>query len=282
MEKKALSFYDTSRYKLILSIVVSIFFYLFIIFFLPFGVDNYNPNHEYTTEFLLEIFYFIIPLFFALLLNEFVLRPLFFRNASLKKVIVWSVWTLLFLDSLIFFTYNFLGNWHDFYLSSYLGFLRDVSVVLLFPMVGVFFFFKYQSIQNQMEYILTAKEDITGMDQLIEFKGSGSKDQITLSASNFLFGKAQDNYVELFYEEQNQMKKFLMRATLGNLISSINNKAIIRSHRSYIVNLHHVKTIKGGNRDIALYLDPFNSQVPVSKSFKNAVLEKLQNLKNFD
>ncbi|MGX1927781.1 LytTR family transcriptional regulator DNA-binding domain-containing protein [Flagellimonas sp. 2504JD4-2] len=281
MDKNDLSFYDTSKYKLVLSVVTCIFFYGFIIFFLPFGVDNYNPNHEYTSEFLLEMFYFFIPLFLFLLGNEFGLRPLFFKQATIKKVIGWSIWTMVLLASVMFFTYNYLGNWHDFLLKSYFGFLRDVSVVLLFPIVGTFFFFRYRSLQNQMEHILTNKEDYVDAGQLIEFKGVGSKDQITLSASSFLYGKAQDNYVELIYLEQDQLKKFLMRSPLGNLVSSINNTAIVRSHRSYMVNLLHVKSIKGGNQDLMLYLDPFDAAVPVSKSFKSTVLENLRSLKNF-
>ncbi len=260
---------------------IAVFFYCFIVFFLPFGVDNYNPNHEYTLSFLLEFIYFLIPLSLFLLLNEFLLRPLFFKKATLKKVILWSVWTLVLLSTIIFFTYNYLGNWHDFFLTSYFGFLRDVSAVLLFPMVGTFFFFKFRSLQNQMEHILTTKEEYVDSGQLILFKGMGSKDQITLSASSFLYGKAQDNYVELVYLEQQQLKKFLMRSPLGNLVSSINNMAIVRCHRSYMVNLLHVKSIKGGNQDLTLHLDPSNATVPISKSFKSAVLKNLRSLKNF-
>lgn len=281
MDNNDLAFYNTPKYKLSLCLVTAVFFYGFIIFFLPFGVDNYNPNHEYTFKFLLEIFYFLIPLFAFLALNEFVLRPLFFKQASLKKVVLWSIWTLSLLATVIFLTYNYLGNWHDFLLSSYLGFLRDVSMVLLFPMIGTFFFFRFRSLQNQMEHILTTKEEFVDTGQLIQFKGVGSKDQITLSSSNFLYGRAQDNYVELVYLEQGQLKKFLMRTTLGNLVSSVNNMAIVRCHRSYMVNLLHVNSIKGGNQDIILYLAPFDSSVPVSKSFKSEVINNLRSLKNF-
>ena len=281
MDKNDLTFYNTLKYKLCLCLVTAIFFYGFIIFFLPFGVDNYNPNHEYSFKFLLEIFYFLIPLFAFLALNEFVLRPLFFKKASLKKIVLWSVWTLFLLATVIFFTYNYLGNWHDFLFSSYLGFLRDVSVVLLFPMIGTFFFFQFRSLQNQMEHILTTKAEFADNGQLIQFKGVGSKDQITLSASSFLYGRAQDNYVELVYLEQDQLKKFLIRSTSSNLVSSINSMAIVRCHRSYMVNLMHVNSIKGGNQDITLYLAPFDSPIPVSKSFKSQVLNNLRSLKNF-
>ena len=281
MKKKNFSFYDTIKYKIILSFSISIFFYCFIIFFLPFGVNNYNPNHQYTFVFFLEIFYFFVPILCFSLLNEVILRPIIFKEVSFNKIILWSIWTLFLLSTVVFITYNILGNWHNFKLSSYLEFLIQVPVVLLFPIVGVFFFFKYRSLQYQIDYILTTKEKFLDENQLIEFKGQGSKDQITLSLVNFLYGKSQDNYVELYYLEKEQLKKFLIRSPLSNLSKSINNLVIVRCHRSYIVNLLQVTAVKGGNHEITLNIDPFDSTIPVSKSCQDSTLETLHKIKNF-
>lgn len=275
------SFYDTLRYKLSLSFSLAIFFYLFIIFFLPFGVDNYNPNHEYSFPFLLEIFFFFLPLLAFSLLNEIVLRPVIFKRSSYKKIIGWSIWTLFFLTTVIFITYNFLGNWHDFNVNSYLEFLIQVPVVLLFPLAGTFFFFKYKSLQDQIDHILTTKEGFLDEGQLVEFKGQGSKDQITLSLANFLYGNSQDNYVELHYIEKEQLRKFLMRSSLSNLLKSINNPVIVRCHRSYFVNLSHVSAVKGTSHDMTLTITPFDISIPVSKSYQKTTLEILHEIKNF-
>ncbi|WP_224488755.1 LytTR family DNA-binding domain-containing protein [Robertkochia flava] len=279
MENYDLSFYDSKAYKLTLSVVMAIFFYAFIVFFLPFGVDNYDPNHDYDIYFFREIFYFFLVLILCSLANEFLLRPLFFTKASLKRIVLWSLWTLLFLDTAIFFTYNFLGNWHDLRFSSYQGFLRDVSAVLIFPMTGVFFFFRYRSLQTRMEHILTEKDSAVNPDRLLHFKGAGNKDEITLASSRFLYGRAQDNYVELFYLEQGNEYKFVMRGSLSKLVTQINDPAICRCHRSYLINLDHVTGIKGSKLDTTLVLDPFDTMVPVSKTYREPLLKKLQELK---
>jgi len=281
MKNNNFSFYDTSKYKISLSFSLSIFFYFFIIFFLPFGVGNYNPNHQYTLGFFLEIFLFFVPLLAFSLFNEFLLRPLILKKTSFKKIIIWNIWVLFLLSTVLFITYNILGNWHDFKLNSYIEFLIQVSVVLLFPLVGVFFFFRYRSLQCQIEHILTTKEIFLGENQLIEFKGQGSKDQITLSLINFLYGKSQDNYVELYYLEKEQLKKFLIRSPISNLSKSINNLVIVRCHRSYIVNLLQVTAVKGGNHEITLNIDSFDSIIPVSKSYQDSTLETLHKIKNF-
>ena len=281
MKNSDFSFYASRGYRLSLCITTSVFFYFFIVYFLPFGVDNYNPDHQYTLAFFREIFYFFAGLLGVLLLNEFVLRPYILKGSSSRHIILWSIWTLFLSSSSIFYIYNFLGNWHDYTLSSYFEFLVNVSIVLLFPMVGTFFFFRYRSLQRRIEHILTTKEDYVDSKELITFKGKGSKDQIVLSSDSFLYGRAQDNYVELYYLEQDQLKKFLIRSTLRSLVQSVDATTISRCHRSYIVNLLHIKALKGGNQDITVYLHPLDTQIPVSRSYKEAVLTKLHGLKNF-
>jgi len=282
MKKHSFLFYNTLKYKFGLSLSISIFFFFFIIFFLPFGVDNYNPNHQYTFDFFLEIFYFFVPLLAFSLLNELILRPIVFKEATSKKIILWSIWTLFHLSTIIFVTYNFLGNWHNFTLSSYLEFLIQVPVVLLFPIVGAFFFFRFRSLQRQIEHILTTKEKVLDKNLLIEFRGQGSKDQIILSLVNILYGKSQDNYVELYYLENEQLKKFLIRSPLSKLSKSINNSVIVRCHRSYMVNLLQVTAVKGGNNEMSLNIDHFDATIPVSKSYQDSTLENLHKIKNFE
>ena len=275
------SFYNTLKYKLTLCVSTSVFFYLFLLFFLPFGVDNYNANHEYTASFLLDLFVFFSVVLIFSLLNEFVLRRFIVKNTSLKTIMFWNLWTFYLLASVVFLAYNFQGNWHDFVFKSYLEFLINVPMVIIFPVVGTFFYFKYRSLQYQMEHILTSKEEFIDTNQLIHFKGEGNKDQITLSISSFLYGEAQDNYVELHYVEQNKLKKFLIRSSLNNLTKSIDNTIIVRCHRSYMVNLLHVKSIKYLNKVTILSLSPFDSLIRVSKSYKDVVLDKLHTIKNF-
>ncbi|WP_224484748.1 LytTR family DNA-binding domain-containing protein [Robertkochia aurantiaca] len=276
MKKNDLSFFSSKAYKLTLCFSLAIFFYLFIVFFLPFGVDNYDPDHKYTTEFLLEMLYFFIILLLTCAANEFLLKPLIIRSNSPKNVILWSLWTLFFLSTAVYFTYNFLGNWHDFHLSSYFEFLRDCPAVLIFPLIAVFFFFRYRSLQDRVNYILKEQHNYKDSERLLTFIGSGSKDRISLAASRFLYGRAQNNYIELFYIEKNEKQKFVIRATLGQLVTSLNDPAIRRCHRSFMVNLEQVRTIKGNHQNMRLILAPFDSEVPVSPSYTADIMSLLK------
>ena len=152
---------------------------------------------------------------------------------------------------------------------------------MIFPTVGTFFYLRYQSLRRQIDHILTSNEGEFDTRHLITFSGQGSKDRISMSFNNFLYGRAQDNYVALYYLEQQSVKKFLMRASLGKLVVSVNHPAIIRSHRSYMVNLFHVMAVKGSYQDLKLYLEPLEVAIPISNSYKEQALEQLKKIKNF-
>lgn len=275
-----LSFYNSKKYKLTLCLSTALFFFLFLMFFLPFGVSNYNPRHQYTAQFLLMMLIFSGVTFSFSAFNEFVLRPLIFRSVNYKRIVLWSIWTFVLLGIANFFTYNILGNWHDFRFRSALEFIVNCSSVLVFPTVGTFFYFRFQALQQQVNHVLTNIDTRFDPNQLITFSGQGNNDRIALSLAAFQYARAQDNYVELYYLEQEKLAKFLIRASMVSLAESIANRAIVRCHRSYIVNLYHVKSVIGSS-ELKLYLDPFDTVIPVSKSYRDNIMSELRAVKNF-
>jgi len=229
-------------------------------------VDNYNPAHTYTFEFLLEIFHFFMVILVFSLINEFLIKRILRNEVKIITVVGWSLWTFLLLSTIIFYIYNYLGNWHDYHLKSYLEFIVNCTGVLIFPTIGVFFYFRHQSLKTHIDPILTSKNVAMNDGQLITFEGQGSNDRIILSLNSFLYGQAQDNYVALYYQEKHSIQKFLIRSSLSRLIDSIDHPAIIRNHRSYMVNLFHITAVKGGSSELKLHLKEIKDVLPVSKS----------------
>lgn len=275
MNKPDLGFYDTRRYKLTLCVWLSVFFFVFLIYFQPFGVNNNDPKLEIDLLFLFAMSVFACTTFLFSLINEFVLRTFFIKNPTQAVIVCWSCWTLLLLSVVNYHVYNILGGWHDYNFLSALEFIANCSSVLIFPIVGTFFYFKYQSLRQQVHIIQDDARRAFDPNQLIRFSGQGSNDQIMLSISSFQYARAQDNYVELFYLEGGSMAKSLVRISLSNLAESISHGAVARCHRSYLVNLFHVRSVKGGN-DLRLYLSPFDTVIPVSKSYRDHIMNTLK------
>ena len=281
MDSQDLSFYLSVRYRLVLSLMLGLFLYLFLMAFLPFGVSNYNPHHQYTLRFLAELSIFGGVTAASSLFNEFVLKPLAIRRATTLGVLLWSAWTCLFLSQVLFLTYNLVGNWHDFHFESAVGFVFQVSGVLVFPLTGTFFWFRHQDLRRQIEKLLKKINAEVDPEQLLSFTGQGSSDRIVLRLADFLYAKSQDNYVELNFLQNGKVSHLLIRTTLMGLAESQPSEAVVRCHRSYLVNLFQVQAVLGGGNDLRLQLRNLDEPLPVSRTFNTDIMQALRQVRSF-
>lgn len=281
MGDEDLRFYDSTRYRLTLSVILGLFLYLFLLAFLPFGVSNYDPNHQYTLDFITEISVFGgVTAIFALV-NEFGIRPLVFRTATPRRVLLWSAWTCVFLSQVIFLTYNHVAGWHDLRLSSAIEFVFQVTGVLVFPLAGTFFWFRHQDLRRHLEKVLKKINAEVDPEHLLTFTGQGSGERIVLRLADFLYARSQDNYVELNFLRNGRVNQLLIRTTLTGLSDSLASDSIVRSHRSYLVNLYQVRAVQGGGSDIRLHLRHLDEPLPVSKTFNTDIMRALKKVHSF-
>jgi len=274
------SFFNTRKYKWANTTTLGVFLYLFIAVFLPFGVSNYNPNHTYTLEFLGMLSSFMVATSIVAGLNEFFLKPLLVKSLSTINIIAWSVWLIFVLGLTNYFLYNYLGEWHDFSWTSALDFVLNMGSVLIFPITGLFFYFRYTSLKFQFEQVLINRDTAVDHKALLFFQGQGNNEHISIALEDFLYAKSQDNYVELFYVANQSIQKALVRATMSTVLAGVNSKWIARCHRSYMINLFNVRSIKGGSQT-KLHLNHISQPIPVSASFKSDLLNMLKQTKSF-
>ncbi|GAA4271532.1 hypothetical protein GCM10022258_08260 [Aquimarina gracilis] len=109
--------------------------------------------------------------------------------------------------------------------------------------------------------------------QLINIESNNCKDSIILSLDALLYVKAQDNYVDIYYLKDNQVKKQLLRVTMKALALKLKEKAIIRCHRSYLVNMNKVIKIDNNGYQMQLLLSNIKNPIPISRSYINSVKE---------
>jgi len=256
-------------YRLVQSVSTAVFFVLFLLVFLPFGVSNYNPEHEYTLEFLLAMSLFGLSTGVTVLASEFLLKPKIPGPVvTLRGVILWSAWTCLAAGLANYLLYNVMGEWHDLGLLSAVLFVANCTAVLIFPLLGTFFFFRYRDLQSNFEAVLDSGGTGIDSDQLVTFAGPGSGDRIVLRLNDFLYGQAQDNYVAL--------RQHLLRATLTSLAKDTAGMGIERCHRSYLVNLGRITCVRGSGSSLYLSVEGVPEQIPISRSYRERVLAGLR------
>lgn len=97
-------------------------------------------------------------------------------------------------------------------------------------------------------------------------------DDFKLDVNSFLFAMANGNYIELYLKEEKN-NKLLKRITLKELESILKPfPNIIKTHRSYLINLQHVNSVVGNAQGYKLKLNNYDEKLPVSRNM----------IKNFD
>ncbi|WP_029906765.1 LytTR family DNA-binding domain-containing protein [Prevotella sp. 10(H)] len=103
-----------------------------------------------------------------------------------------------------------------------------------------------------------------------------TKDKFVLSFNCFLYGEAQRNYVTVFYIKDDKVERTLLRTTLSHIAEALQQyPQIIRCHRSFIVNLSHVRELYGNSRTCSLKFHKNDIQIPVARSYIKDIKEIL-------
>ena len=273
-----LAFLRSTRYQLTVAITTAVFFTLFLLVFLPFGVNNYDPNHHYTGEFLLAMSSMGLSTGLVTALNEFALARRLPRPTGWSSVIGWWLWLCLCIGAANFLLYNWWGSWHDLHWASAGEFILDCAAILIFPLVGCFLHFRHRALHQRFVSELALEQRAMDPEQLLTFSGTGASDHIVLRLKDFLHAKAQDNYVELRFVVGDAAQTHLLRATLANLAEQLQDAGIVRCHRSFLVNLRRVVAVRGSGTRLTLMLDQNGESVPVSRSFAEGTLAALKEI----
>ncbi len=100
----------------------------------------------------------------------------------------------------------------------------------------------------------------------IKIESNLKDDDLIIDIDNLLFAKAEGNYVE-FYIKKDTINRIVKRTTMKDLeitLSEFSN--ILKTHRSYLVNLFHVEHVTGNAQGYKLNLKNYDELIPVSRN----------------
>jgi DNA-binding LytR/AlgR family response regulator len=130
-------------------------------------------------------------------------------------------------------------------------------------------------IKNAQENIRHLVEKKTVFESLIHFESEYKKDKLSILPDSLILIKAADNYIEVFYHSKEGIKSQLIRSTLikaGEQVSEYD--FIFRCHRTFIVNIHHIKEIEGNSQGYRLYFEGIDFPALVSQRYIPVFKEK--------
>ena len=117
------------------------------------------------------------------------------------------------------------------------------------------------------------------VDDTITLNDENGKPRLTIKSGGILYVGANDNYVNVYYLDNDKVGYTMLRNNLKTLEKQLDAYGIVRCHRSYMVNLHRVTIISREKDGMYTTLDSNAvSRIPISKSYSEEVMRRFSEM----
>ncbi len=199
------------------------------------------------------------------------------KDWKVKHELILLLTILLLIGVVQFLIRDFIYNKDDNWSLRYL--FEEVRNTLL---VGGLFIFIITSLNIERlksnynkrahKIKIDEKEEINEREE-IQITTQVKSDDFVLNINDFNFAKSDKNYVEIYLQNSDILIK---RMTIRSLETQLfNYNFILKTHRSFIVNLRSIIDIKGNAQGYKLSLKNSDAKIPVSRNQLTLFEEKM-------
>jgi hypothetical protein len=258
------------KFGLFLSIVFGIF--LFVLFFQPFTIEQFDFNNR-----LLFVGGIAAIIFTAMVLIRVIFVRLFEKYEHkypeyelpgyFGSFLIWIISTVA-----LAFYLRFVGNVEITFYSMF-----KIALISLAPPTILRVYDNFIELKQENKWLKKEKQHAEKMvekyqedyqNQSIEFISDNNTENLNLLIKDVAFIKSADNYVEIVYKEDDTFKKRLIRNTLKNIELQIKPFANFnRCHRTSIVNTHFIEKLRKNYNNHWLTIKGYDEEIPVSRQY---------------
>ncbi|WP_422859137.1 LytTR family transcriptional regulator DNA-binding domain-containing protein [Flagellimonas sp. S174] len=264
---KAIPFNSSYKNQLLIALVLGCILALIMIFLGPFDTDRFESSYKYP---ILAGFGVLLSLFYLIhsRLETWWYRHLNTRWTIKHEMAAFISFVITVSIPIHFYNQVFLN---DFFIQDYgvneyiehgLWFFRSSIIPIMLVMLPFFIYFRNKF--GKLHVPESLKE--------IELVGANRGERIKIQKHKLLFVKSSENYVEIFYEEDNSVQHTIFRNTL----TAINEQVpfLRHCHRSYLVNTSSIKQIKGNSQNAKINFG-YDLEIPLSNTYYKNVKSSL-------
>jgi len=151
--------------------------------------------------------------------------------------------------------YSFINEWLTSFRYTFLILALPYSFSLLLVVV---LFPKKKRLHNDVPQ--------TQVD-LFHFADEREQIKLSIKRKNVLYIESTDNYITIFYREEENIKHELIRNSLKHIEAEFIDKGLVRCHRSFVVNIENVESLKKEGRGYKIKLKNIDQPIPVSRGY---------------
>lgn len=278
------------------SLVSCIIVFLILVLFQPFGISSIE-HHKYAVL----LGYMVVTGMF-LCIPVYLLPLLFPRFYDDKR---WTVGRQIINQFLIFF-FIAIGLWlysdrvfeWGLRWDIFCSFLIASIVVGIFPSVFFIMLNRNRLLAMHLREAVEMNEHLRKLDGTfsglqeekeeneeegrtrIVFSG-GTKESFEIPAGDLLYVEADGNYVKIAYLKEERCVQKLLRATMKQAEEATATfSSIVKCHRAFLINLHHVSKVSGNSQGYRLSLSGSEEEIPVSRAYSKEVKSLIESMSN--
>ena len=265
-------FVSNTTDKVLLSLFLGSFIYIFLMLFQPFGImkiESYKP--------IFVLGYGVITSITVLL--NFFLHPLFYPNFNKVKWNVGKTFTYSLINILSISIFNWvytatigkeIMEQHSLLMFIFITLsVGSIPSLFLILLLERFLDIRNKREANELTSHLSEDPKVAPIEIVIQ------KNKLSIYLANLLCIKAEGNYVEIHYLKDDIVKKELIRSSLSKMKIQLKDYHQIKHcHRSFIVNTQHLIKVTGNARNFNLHLKHLGFSIPVSRSFPIHTIKK--------
>jgi len=277
--KKNIPRYITDKNKLpLLLIFIFVFSLLFLLIYTPFNSTTWYEKAPKGS--LHYFFYILLPIVCGIVVLA-VSRYVMFLYNTKRNITYWrfAIWILL--EILVMaLIYSGVNKWFLSDERSWLELFKRSSIyiglILLIPYALSILYLALEE-KNGIIRNLKARHLRKGRSlvdpHLIHFNDDKGIRRLSVRFENLIYLEGADNYTNVYYINKGKVIKFMYRNSLKNAEDMFKNSALIRCHRSYIINVDKVAVLRRDKDGLFVEIDlPDIPNIPVSKTYSEKIL----------
>lgn len=262
---------NTKVSALLHSILIPLLDFLFVIIYNPFGVNDLlsigRLSFISNLAIIMSIIFGCTALSRTLMLTvgaKVTEQNRFYAAWCLAEIVLSSLFTAMYITLMI-------GG-----RVSYFEVARTTSGIMFG--ISVFpYAFLFLSMDYYARYKASEEESSRDKASLIRFYDEYHKLKFIIASTAIVYIKSEDNYVQIYYMDQQKMKRQILRSSMRALESSLAKHGLVRCHRSFIINPEYIQVLhKDGNGALVAELNRDGVEgIPVSRKYQEEITKLL-------
>lgn len=272
---------EDNRIKIVLSVGLPLFILFFLWIFGPFGLVLFDDLVRFKLISVISIAGAII-----IAIHVFLIQNIIIKNYTIGTTTAWIIWITFLIGLNNFFIYELFFDKSHFHWKGLPFMLYQTFLIGLLPYLFIFVLYNTYYLRKRIRTINQINSKLTNYQNKIQTKqvllslaSTNLREVVTIDSNSLLYIASADNYVDLNWVENGQIKKMMIRNTLAEAEKEIKKQVfhIQRCHNSYIVNINQIKTISGNSGGYRITFYNFDFTIPISRKYKNSFFKLLAN-----